>query len=78
MIGCVEFFNNIKGWGIIKEESTEEKFFVHHSDIEDERFFPENKPDKFRTLSEGQNVTFDNEDKVHDGLYPKAKGVKII
>lgn len=54
--GTVKFFNYKKGWGIIccKNKS----FFVHHKDIVDSRFKPKDKPIKFRTLNEGQLVSF--------------------
>lgn len=57
MFGKVEFFNNPKGWGIIRAEGNE-SFFVHHKDIVDTKFFPENEPPKYRTLKPGQDVTF--------------------
>ncbi len=31
--GTVEFFNNAKGFGFIKENTTQEKFFVHVNNI---------------------------------------------
>lgn len=57
MEGKVEFFNNPKGWGIIKN-SVGESFFVHHNDIVDERFYPDNRPARYRTLNPGQEVSF--------------------
>jgi cold shock CspA family protein len=32
----VEFFNNVKGYGFIKENDTNEKFFVHVSSLTEE------------------------------------------
>lgn len=54
--GTVEFFNNVKGWGVISAEN--ESFFCHHSQITDGKFFPEGKPRKFRTLKAGMKVSF--------------------
>ena len=54
--GTVEFFNAVKGWGLLK--SGDETFFVHHKNIIDKRFFPAGKPNKFRTLKAGQKVEF--------------------
>ena len=56
--GSVEFFNNAKGWGIIKGENGD-SFFIHHNDIVDVRFFPGKDPDKFRTLKDGEEVVFE-------------------
>lgn len=56
LTGTVEFFNNAKGWGVISADN--ESFFCHHSQITDERFFPEGKPKKFRTLKAGMKVSF--------------------
>ena len=55
--GIVEFFNNEVGWGKIVAHSGE-PFFVHHRDITDPRFFPDDDIDKFRTLRRGQRVMF--------------------
>ena len=57
MFGKVEFFNNPKGWGVIKND-VGESFFVHHKDIVDEKFFPDDGPPKYRTLKPGQDVQF--------------------
>ncbi len=35
-MGKVEFFNNEKGYGFIKENETNEKFFVHVSSLTEE------------------------------------------
>lgn len=55
--GVVQFFNNKKGWGLISDKNGK-IFFIHHSDIVDEKFKPENKPERFRTLKPFQNVAF--------------------
>ena len=47
--GSVKWFNEIKGYGFIQEETGEE-FFVHHSAI---------RCEGFRTLAEGEVVEFE-------------------
>ena len=47
--GTVKWFNERKGYGIITPESGED-LFVHHSSI---------VGDGFKTLKEGESVTFD-------------------
>jgi CxxC-x17-CxxC domain-containing protein len=47
--GAVKWFNEAKGFGFIRDDSGEE-FFVHFSAI---------RGDGFRSLAEGQRVTFD-------------------
>jgi len=47
--GAVTWFNEMKGYGFIREETGEE-FFVHHSAIQCEGF---------RTLAEGEVVEFE-------------------
>lgn len=59
--GSVEFFNNLKGWGVITAEG--ESFFVHHSHIVDKKFFPDGKPRRFRTLKAGSKVSFTPDDR---------------
>jgi len=75
MNGVVEFFNNVKGWGLIKGEGGQ-IFFIHHKDIVDERFFPKNKPDKFRTLKDGQLVEFSVSTDFNK-KHPPAKNLRI-
>ncbi len=50
--GTVKWFNNEKGDGFISNDSTGEDVFVHFSSI---------LIDGFKTLKEGQKVTFDVE-----------------
>ena len=50
--GTVKWFNAQKGYGFITNESTGEDVFVHFSGI---------VADGFKTLEEGQSVTFDIE-----------------
>ena len=49
MLGKVKWFNAEKGYGFIEREDGSD-VFVHFSAIQDEGF---------KSLSEGQNVTFD-------------------
>jgi CspA family cold shock protein len=48
-IGTVKWFNNAKGWGFIRQENGPD-VFVHYSQIDGTGF---------RTLREGQVVTFE-------------------
>jgi len=50
--GTVKWFNNAKGFGFIAPQEGGDDVFVHFSAI---------KSDGFRTLNEGQNVTFEVE-----------------
>ena len=50
--GTVKWFNNAKGYGFIEPEGGGEDVFVHYSAI---------KADGYRTLSEGQSVTYEAE-----------------
>jgi CspA family cold shock protein len=44
--GTVKFFNETKGFGFIKDENSEEEYFVHSTGLED-------------TIQEDDEVTFD-------------------
>ncbi|MDO5293427.1 MAG: cold-shock protein [bacterium] len=48
--GTVKWFNSEKGFGFITNDATREDIFVHFSGIATEGF---------KTLEEGQKVTFD-------------------
>ncbi len=48
--GTVKWFNSEKGFGFITNDETNEDLFVHFSGI---------VSDGFKTLEEGQQVTFD-------------------
>ena len=48
--GTVKWFNDSKGYGFITPNDGSADVFVHHSDIQ---------MDGFRTLTEGQAVTFE-------------------
>jgi CspA family cold shock protein len=50
--GIVKWFNNQKGFGFIEQENGQD-VFVHHSGINSQGF---------KTLNEGDKVTFDIED----------------
>ena len=50
--GTVKWFNEAKGYGFIAPQEGGEDVFVHYSAIQGSGF---------RTLTEGQNVTFDME-----------------
>ena len=50
--GTVKWFNESKGYGFITPSDKSKDVFVHYSAI---------KSDGFRTLAEGQQVTFDIE-----------------
>lgn len=48
--GTVKWFNSTKGFGFITNAETNEEIFVHFSGIASQGF---------KTLEDGQNVTFD-------------------
>ncbi|MGV3621427.1 MAG: cold-shock protein [Archangium gephyra] len=48
--GTVKWFNDAKGFGFIAQDGGGDDVFVHHTAI---------KADGFRTLAEGQKVSFD-------------------
>jgi CspA family cold shock protein len=63
--GKVKWFNDSKGFGFIENEDGGD-VFVHHKDI---------KGDGFKSLSEGQDVTFDV---VQGDKGPKAENVEKV
>lgn len=50
--GSIKWFNESKGFGFISQENGGEDVFVHYSSIQG---------DGFKTLAEGQQVTFETE-----------------
>lgn len=50
--GTVKWFNSSKGYGFISNDETNEELFVHFSGL---------AMDGFKTLEDGQSVTFDIE-----------------
>ena len=56
--GKVKWFDSKKGYGFVSNESDDKDYFVHFSEIQGENF---------KTLEEGQEVTFE----IREG----AKGV---
>lgn len=49
--GSVKFFSDPKGFGFIKQDGGGDDVFVHHTAIQ--------SGDKFKTLAEGQRVSFE-------------------
>lgn len=67
--GTVKWFNNGKGYGFIENEEGGEDIFVHFSSIQ---------IDGFKTLKEGQKVTFDVEDDPKSEDKKRAANVQIV
>ena len=65
MNGTVKWFNAEKGYGFIKDEEGKD-IFVHFSSI---------NSDGYRTLEEGQKVTYDL---VESDRGPQAKNVTVV
>jgi cold shock protein len=63
--GTVKWFNNKKGFGFIQREKGSD-LFVHFSSIQN---------DGYKTLNEGDHVSFEVEDSERG---PKAKNVKRL
>ncbi len=67
--GTVKWFNADKGFGFISNDETGEDVFVHFSAIQS---------DGFRTLEEGQKVTYDSEPDPKDSSRMRAANVQVI
>ena len=68
MKGTVKWFNAQKGYGFITNESTGEDVFVHFSAI---------VSDGYKTLEEGQKVTFDIEQDPKNSKKLRAANVTL-
>ena len=66
--GVVKWFNFSKGYGFITNDANGEDVFVHFSAIQ---------VDGFKTLEEGQKVTFDVESDPKDSRKLRAVNVHI-
>ena len=66
--GTVKWFNAQKGYGFITNESTGEDVFVHFSAI---------VSDGYKTLEEGQTVTFDIEQDPKNSKKLRAANVTL-
>lgn len=67
--GTVKWFNNDKGYGFIANDEGGPDVFVHFSAI---------MIDGFRTLKEGQKVTFEIEDDPKNLDKKRAANVQIV
>lgn len=69
MNGTVKWFNAKKGFGFIANDEGGDDIFVHYTAIES---------DGFKTLKEGQKVTFETEIDSNKGDKLRAVGVKVV
>ena len=67
--GTVKWFNNDKGYGFIENDEGGNDVFVHFSSIQIEGF---------KTLKEGQKVSFDIEDDPKNENKKRAANVQIV
>lgn len=67
--GTVKWFNSEKGFGFISQESGGDDIFVHFSSIVSEGY---------KTLNEGQKVTFDIEKDPKNSSKLRAANVQIV
>ena len=68
MTGTVKWFNAIKGYGFISVDEESEDIFVHFSSIQ---------KDGFKTLRDGQKVSFDLQSDTDSGKL-RALNVTVI
>lgn len=69
MNGTVKWFNAKKGFGFIANDEGGDDVFVHYTAIES---------DGFKTLKEGQKVTFETEIDALKSDKLRAVGVKVV
>lgn len=69
MNGTVKWFNEAKGFGFISNDDGSGDVFVHFSAIQS---------DGFKTLMEGQKVTYDVEPDPKDSRKMRAINVKTV
>ena len=67
--GTVKWFNAQKGYGFVTNEATGEEVFVHFSAINAEGF---------KSLEEGQKVTFDTETDPANSSKTRAVNVTVV
>ena len=67
--GTVKWFNSEKGFGFISNDNGGDDVFVHFSAI---------KSEGYKSLDEGQKVTFDTEKDPKDSRKLKAANVCIV
>ncbi|QIB70459.1 cold-shock protein [Aminipila butyrica] len=67
--GTVKWFNESKGFGFISNDDGGEDIFVHFSSIQGEGF---------KSLSEGQKVTYDTEADPRDSKKMRAINVRTV
>lgn len=65
----VKWFNGEKGYGFISDDETGKDVFVHFSAI---------NSDGYKTLNEGQKVTFDVEADPKDASKERATNVTVV
>ena len=67
--GTVKWFNEAKGFGFIANDDGSGDVFVHFSSIQS---------DSFKTLAEGQKVSYDTETDPKDRKKLRAINVRVI